>query len=533
MCVASAEVPFKSKMVWYHHCADAERHLVRPFLYERKSPSLSFLRSNYYAVDCAGLRVKKTASASAREIVPQNHNFSLSSLSQKSMFRGLKESKPTQSPPAMAFKKKEVYTVITPIPSFIPRQLAIDILHSHGEVITLNPLVLDYKQIKAPRDAAADEYFSTWYEIMERIQYIPGMGKLGSGKITFNGCFHDLPWGLQTHIYAPMGVDLRNKYRISGNQPGVEAPEQQEIGLAALGAPKDGLYLREDIEIRCNITMIGIVKAQMKTASKEMVQRIMKKAELLDAGILQAMIEDGKMKTFNPNDKTYTGGLSAGMKSPQLSPGSPFQPPMSPSTPYHVPRPMSLQHGSRPGTASSMSYPAHWQSQFQQQNSYDQNKYDQNKIHQQYAELPSHQTGTAGDPGIIMELPGDFLHPQGSPHLQPPHSSPTYPHQGRNSPSSFQSHSSDPKSQWAWSQGQPSPSLLSSRPTSYSSDGGSVGYGSPALDHKGFAAELPTHQETTEEYHHQLQGAYRADSHSHSNQGYAYNPADYAQVRRR
>lgn len=421
----------------------------------------------------------------------------------------------------MVLKKKEVYTVITPIPSFIPRQLAIDILHSHGEVITLNPLVLEYKQIKAPRDAASDEYFSTWYEITERIQYIPGMGRLGSGKITFNGCFHDLPWGLQTHIYAPMGVDLRNKYRIGGNQPGVEPPEQQEIGLAGLGAPKDGLYLREDIEIRCNITMVGIVKGQMKAASKEMVERIIKKAELLDAGVLQAMIEDGKLKTFNPNDKTYTGGLSAGMKSPPLSPGSPFQPPMSPSIPYQVPRPISLQQGSRPGTASSMSYPAHWQAQFQQLNSY-----DQNKVHQHYAELPNNQTMPNGQ-GAIMELPGDFHHPQSSPHLQPPHPSPTYPHQGRNSPASVQSHSPELKS-WGWSQGQPSPSLNSSRPTSYSSDASSAGFASPGLDHKGFAAELPTHQETTEEYHHQ--GIYRTDP--HGGRSYAYNPADYAQVRR-
>ncbi|KAI1658306.1 hypothetical protein F4813DRAFT_45609 [Daldinia decipiens] len=400
----------------------------------------------------------------------------------------------------MVLKKKEVYTVITPIPSFIPRQLAIDILHSHGEVITLNPLVLEYKQIKAPRDAVSDEFFSTWYEIHERIQYVPGIGRFGSGKITFNGCFHDLPWGLQTHIYAPMGVDLRNKYRIGGNQPGVEPPEHQEIGLAALGAPTNGLYLREDIEIRCNITMVGIVKAQMKTASKEMIQRIIKKAELLDAGILQGMIEDGKIRTFNPNNSTYTGGLSvgAGMKSPPLSPASPYHPPpMSPSIPYQVPRPISLQQGSRPGTANSMSYPAHWQAQFQQI-----------------------------DSNAIMELPGDFHHPQSSPHLQPPYSSPTYPQQGRNSPSSVQSHSPELKS-WGWSQGQPSPSLLSSRPTSYSSDTGSAGFASPGLDHKGFAAELPTHQETTEEHRHQ--GAYNNDP--QPNRGYAYNPADYAQVR--
>src|SRR5437667_8270284 len=128
-------------------------------------------------------------------------------------------------------RRKEVYTNITPIPHHIPRQLAIDILHSHGEIITLNPLVLEHQPIKAPRDAAADEFYSTWYEITERIQYIPGVGRMGSGKISFNGCFHDMPWGLQTHIYAPLNVDLRNKYRIDGNQPGYEPPVLHEIGL--------------------------------------------------------------------------------------------------------------------------------------------------------------------------------------------------------------------------------------------------------------------------------------------------------------
>jgi hypothetical protein len=77
--------------------------------------------------------------------------------------------------------KKVAYTNITPIPSHIPRQLAIDVLHSHGEIIELNPLVLEHHPIKAPRDAPADEFFSVWHEITERIQYIPGAGKLGSG----------------------------------------------------------------------------------------------------------------------------------------------------------------------------------------------------------------------------------------------------------------------------------------------------------------------------------------------------------------
>lgn len=430
----------------------------------------------------------------------------------------------------MVLRKKEVYTVVTPIPGFIPRQLAIDILHSHSETITLNPLVLSHKQIQAPRNAAADEYFSTWYEITERVQYIPGIGKLGSGVISFNGCFHDLPWGLQTHIYAPASVDLRVRYRIGGNQPGVEPPEPRpEIGLAALGAPRDGLYLREDIEIKCNIAMMGLVKSQMKTASKEMVARIMKKAELLDAGVLQAMIEDGKIKTLNPRDKTYnTGGGSA--ISP---PGTPlFSPPLSPSIPYQVPRPMSFQQqqqqqqqGSRPGTSSSAQYAMYGNKPYQQQ-----------AVELPNVETPYKQPPQNPSAAVVMELPGDFYH--ASPSLQPPpQPGAVHPMRDRASTatSNLSQHSSDG---WRWSGGggaggQPSPSQNSSRPTSYSSDAGSGsggregggGFGSPGLDSKGFSAELPTHRETLEEHRNPpppgapAQGPYRP-----------YNPADYARV---
>lgn len=229
-------------------------------------------------------------------------------------------------------RKKEVYTVVTPIPGFIPRQLAIDILHAHSEVITLNPLVLSHRPIPAPRTAAADEFYSTWYEIVERIQYVPGIGRAGSGQITFSGCFHDLPWGLQTHIYAPLGIDLRHRYRVAGNQPGVDGPEEhRELGLEELGAPRDGLYLREDIEIRCNIAMVSFVKAQLRAASRQMLDRFILKAELLDSGVLRAMMENGKLKTVNPNDRSRLSQTQA----PYPGPASPTSPPLSPYEPGH------------------------------------------------------------------------------------------------------------------------------------------------------------------------------------------------------
>jgi hypothetical protein len=349
-------------------------------------------------------------------------------------------------------RKKSSYTNITPIPSFIPRALAIDILHSHSEIIELNPLVLAHEPIKAPRDAPADEFYSTWYEITQRIQYIPGVGKLGSGKIKFNGCFHDMPWGLQTHIYAPAGVDLRNKWQICGNQPG-EPPETRELGV---GAPPEGLYLREDIEIRCNVTMISFVKKETKAASKILVERLIKKAELLDSGVLQAMMEDGKLKTFNPADRSSVLPPPA---SPQPGTKQPYQVPMSP-----------LQSPTFPHGKQWASHP------------------------QQPSPQPSPQPDS-----IVMELPGDFYHPQPSPgHLQPPNRYSTA------SDSSQSPNLGDNR----WSADYQS--SAGSRPSSYASEG----LRSPGLDQKGFAAELPTMQETREEH----DGEKR----------YKYNPQDFA-----
>lgn len=221
--------------------------------------------------------------------------------------------------------KRVVYTKIMPLPANIPRQLALDMLHSHGEVIQLNPLVTDHQPISAPRDAPADEYFAQWYEITEIITWGFGMKK----KISFKGVFHDMPWGLQTHTYAPMGVDLRIKYQVRGNQPG-EPREARELGV---DTPADGLYLRSDVEITCNIAFAGFVKKEMKAANVTMFERLTRKAELLDDGVLHAMFEKGRLKTINP---TQRGGGESLLKTPSTNPStspavsdSPNSPPAS------------------------------------------------------------------------------------------------------------------------------------------------------------------------------------------------------------
>ncbi|AEO60951.1 hypothetical protein MYCTH_2310716 [Thermothelomyces thermophilus ATCC 42464] len=401
-------------------------------------------------------------------------------------------------------RKKDVFTVITPIPGFIPRQLAIDILHSHPEVITLNPLVIGHRPIPAPQNAETDEYYSTWYEITERIQFVPGIGRIGASVIKFNGCFHDMPWGLQTHIYAPMQVDLRNTYRIAGNQPGVEPPEIPEIGLRALGAPPDGLYLREDIEIRCNVTVMSFVKSQLKKAGGEMVRRMIKKAELLDTGLLQAMIEDGKLRTINPADR------SSQLRSPLPSPtslrysssvsGSP--PPGSPPVPYRVPRIQSAHGGyQRPESAAG-------------------SRGDAYSIQSAPQELPADVESPPAQAPV--EMPGDFYHrppkPQQDRQSPPQTFGLSPPHSDRESfVNSAQHRSTSPSrpvgGQWT---------TPGSRPALPS-----PGLPSPGLDNSSYPAPLTTHRETEEEHEDDTQAPRRA---SQPPQSVPYNPADYAKA---
>jgi hypothetical protein len=402
-------------------------------------------------------------------------------------------------------KKKETYISITPLPSFIPRQLALDILHSHSEIITLNPLVLSHQAIPAPRDAAADEYYSTWYEITERIQYIPGMGKMGSGKISFRGCFHDVPWGLQTHVYAPMGIDIRNHWRVGGNQPGESRQEIRELGIP--GIPPDGLYLREDIEIRCNLTLVSFVKQQLKTSTKVLVDRLIKKAELLDSGVLQVMFNPaGKLKTVNPADRsdpTQQEETQDQYSQTGTLPRAPsfrltYQLPTSPTF-----RPASMDGKNHWDTTSTRYSQAPYspyalpQAPYPQphQQSYYQPPPPQYQPGPQLPAQYSHSVQPQSSPApIIMELPGDTYHHHAiPPPLQIQQQQPRELMADTRTPNSFLSTpSSIAPSDYKTSQHMATTNTApSSRPTSYSSTnpggGSDAGFQSPALDQKRFS----------------------------------------------
>lgn len=305
--------------------------------------------------------------------------------------------------------KRTVYTKITPLPSNIPRQLALDMLHSHIEVIKLNPLVTGVKPVDAPRNAAQDEFFSQWYEINQTITW--GFGV--KGNISFKGVFHDQPWGMQSHVYAPMGVDMRNKYRIGGNQPG-EPKETRELGV---DTPQDGLYLREDVEIVCNVPLtMSFVKKEAKAATAIMVQRLTRKAELLDEGKLHAMFEDGKLKTAKPSGApTFT---DRPLPSPSTIPGSPL-PLGSPGLPSRSTFGTEFQSPAvdEKGYGTYRDLMARQNSQAQRQSTYIPQYQQQGYSGPDYARTGAELAGVPE----MNELPGSFYQPeQHSPSLYPP-----------------------------------------------------------------------------------------------------------------
>lgn len=176
--------------------------------------------------------------------------------------------------------RRSVLTHVTPIPSHISRQFVLDILHDHDLMITLNPLITRYVRCDPPAHALPDEYDSAWYEVTDRIEYLPGTSLVGN--VTYTACLHDIPTGVQSHIHAPAGLEIRGKWQVLGNEPGEK--RYAELGEQEYGIPKEGLYLREDCEVRCNFMLMPTVRKNLKRSHTTLLDRILQRANRLMQG---------------------------------------------------------------------------------------------------------------------------------------------------------------------------------------------------------------------------------------------------------
>jgi len=201
--------------------------------------------------------------------------------------------------------KRTVFTTVTPLPAGMPRELILETLHSHVDMIDLNPLVIDRFPCKAPGFASPEEFHCIWYQLTDKVSYLPG--GLVSSNVSYFACFHDLANGVQTHCFAPLGLNIKGKWTLGGSLPG-EPKAPVELGV---GMPKDGLWLREDVDMKCNIMMTNFVKKTLKKAHATLVDRLVEKAKIREVAIL---------------NEHLTGSVST-----PSSLGSPGFPPASPA----------------------------------------------------------------------------------------------------------------------------------------------------------------------------------------------------------
>jgi len=108
-------------------------------------------------------------------------------------------------------------------------------------------------------------------------------------------------------------LDIKEKWTLGGNLPH-EPVQPAEIGI---GAPISGLYLREDVEMKCNFLMTRFVRKTLKDSLATLVARLLVKSQLQEA------VAANHRLTYDPTQQQYSPTMS-----PPLSPA--LSPPMSP-----------------------------------------------------------------------------------------------------------------------------------------------------------------------------------------------------------
>lgn len=198
--------------------------------------------------------------------------------------------------------KRTSFTTTTPLPPTISRRTALAYLHDHLAMIDLNPLVQSrHHLLSPPANAPASEFQSAWYSITDRLA--PGF----PSPVSYTASFRNLSDGLQTHIYAPMGLDIRGQWTVR---------DSGDIERAAPGGPETGLYLREDVEMKSNVLVTGFVKKTLRKAHAGLVERMVAEAE---TG--RVMFSPVDAFHFFADDETFLGpgGAQASKRDPERS----------------------------------------------------------------------------------------------------------------------------------------------------------------------------------------------------------------------
>ncbi|KAF3002899.1 hypothetical protein E8E13_001736 [Curvularia kusanoi] len=171
----------------------------------------------------------------------------------------------------------------------------------HLAMIDLNPLVVERFKCKPPAYAPTSEYYAAWYTIKDKVSYLPG--GLATGSVSYHAVFHDFPDCLETHVYAPLGLDIRGKWSVGGSLPG-EPKDRTDPGLKV---PRTGLYIREEVKMTCSKLLMGFVKKTFKDSHSHLVEKLVERAHILESNLANQRLK--ALRSVDPKDRMGHGNI--------------------------------------------------------------------------------------------------------------------------------------------------------------------------------------------------------------------------------
>lgn len=113
---------------------------------------------------------------------------------------------------------------------------------------------------------------------------------------------------MQTRVYAPLGVNIKSRWSVGGNEPGEER-KPRELGLKV---PEDGLWLREDVDLKCGIGFSTFVRKKLRDSHEVLVGRMVEKAKLEEREEYNKRVRESQSTTTRDSLATSMSSDSRG-----------------------------------------------------------------------------------------------------------------------------------------------------------------------------------------------------------------------------
>lgn len=133
----------------------------------------------------------------------------------------------------------------------------------------------------------------------DKVSYLP----FAQGSVSYHACFNDLHDGLQTHIYAPLGLEIQGKWSVGGRLPG----EPKPLAEPGINTPRHGLYIREDVRMTCSSLLLAFVRRTFKDSHARLVEKLVERAHILESNFANERLQ--ALRSVDPGERMGHGDI--------------------------------------------------------------------------------------------------------------------------------------------------------------------------------------------------------------------------------